>query len=47
MVKRILEDTHWIGFGSLGDHQMRYPLKKGGIVSKGSLRILAGLEVGR
>jgi hypothetical protein len=42
----ILDDTHWIGFGGLGDHQIRNPLKKGEKVSKGSSRILAGLEAG-
>jgi hypothetical protein len=30
----------------LGDHQIRNPLKNGEKVSKESLRILAGLEVG-
>jgi hypothetical protein len=44
MVKSILEDdTHWIG---LGDHQIRNSLKKGEKVSKGTLKILTGLEVG-
>jgi hypothetical protein len=47
MVKSILEDdTYWIGLGGLGDHQIRNSLKKGEKVSKGPLRILAGLEVG-
>jgi hypothetical protein len=46
MVKRILEDTHWIGYGGFGDHQIRNPLKKCEKVSKGSLRTLAGFEVG-
>jgi hypothetical protein len=46
MVKRILDNTHWIGFGGLGDHQIRNPLKKGEKVSKGSLRILTALDLG-
>jgi hypothetical protein len=47
MVKSILEDdTYWIGIAGLGDHQIRNSLKKGEKVSKGPLRILAGLEVG-
>jgi hypothetical protein len=46
-LKSILEDdTHWIGLGGLGDLKIRNPLEKGEKVSKGPLRILAGLDVG-
>jgi hypothetical protein len=43
---KIPVNPHRVGHEGHGDHQMRNPLKKGGKVSKGSSRILAGLEVG-
>jgi hypothetical protein len=47
MVKSTLEDdTRWIGLGGLRDHQIRNSLKKVEKVSKGPLRIPAGLELG-
>jgi hypothetical protein len=49
IVKRILQDPHWLEHGGLGDHQIRTALKKGENVSKWwkwFLRILSLLDLG-
>jgi hypothetical protein len=49
MEKRILVYTHWVGYGGLGDYQVKTALKNVQNVSKWckeSLQILAGLRFG-